>query len=182
MFWQQSKHRNQRFLQMIEQGRLPWDHLRALPGLRELCNDKFHSGGLTIEVEDRRVAEHCYDSGMRLVQTLPDDDAMLQDLQEAYLNNMMSGETEWSDEFKVRLESLLVAHISSAPCLHPSLAVGRLCNMLQFNRLKLNARRLRSLAAEFTPLPLKPHMSDDSSCAPMEPRFRSISLSNGSMK
>ena len=58
---------NQRFLQMIEQGRLPWDHLRALPGLIEMCEGKYVQGGLTIEVEDRRVSEHCYDSGVRHV-------------------------------------------------------------------------------------------------------------------
>lgn len=149
---------NQRFLQMLEQGRLPWEHLRSLPGLREMCADKYQNGGLTFEVQDRRVPEHCYDSGLRHVHVAQDDDVMLQDLQQACMVNMMSDDPNvmpWTDEFKIFLEALLVSHISPAPCLHPSLAVGRLCNMLQFNRLKLNSRRLRTVSVDLIPLPLK---------------------------
>ena len=153
---------NQRFLQMLETNRLPWDHLRAVPGLKEMCEGKYANGGLTVEVEDKRVGEHCYDTGVRHVQVQMDDDALLQDLQAAYMDSvnesLMSDDPNaqpWSADFKLKLESLILSHISPAPCLYPSLAVGRLCNMLQFNRLKLNNRRLRTLTMDFVPLPLK---------------------------
>ena len=80
---------NQRFLQMIEQGRMPWDHLRSLPGLNDMCAGKYVNGGLTLEVEDKRVADHCFDAGLRHVQVLMDDDALLQDLQNAYTENAL---------------------------------------------------------------------------------------------
>ena len=81
---------NQRFLQMLEQGRLPWDHLRNFSGLSEMCAGKYVNGSLTIEIEDRRVPTHCYDSGIRHVVLLADDDALLQDMQAAYLESVMS--------------------------------------------------------------------------------------------
>ena len=75
---------------MLEQGRLPWDHLRALPGLKEMCDGKYVNGGLTIEVEDRRVQEHCFDPGVRHVTVHMDNDALLQDLQAMYMESVMS--------------------------------------------------------------------------------------------
>ena len=42
---------NQRFLQLLEQGRLPWDQLRAIPELHQMCEGKYVDGALAIEVD-----------------------------------------------------------------------------------------------------------------------------------
>ena len=150
---------NQRFLQLLEQGRMPRDQLRAFPELLGLCEGKYVNGTLRVEVEDRRLPEHQVESavgsGVRALTIHMVDDALLQDLSEAEVAHMLESGVAWSREFKLRLESLLLGALSPSPCLHPSLAVGRVCNMLQYNKLKLNARKLRTLPAHHVPLPLK---------------------------
>ena len=80
---------NQRFLQLLESGRLPWDQLRAIPELAAKCEGKYKGGALGVEIEDKRVAEHLHDSGLRHAVVQMDDDALLQDLQEADFNQSM---------------------------------------------------------------------------------------------
>ncbi|KOO30310.1 hypothetical protein Ctob_008783 [Chrysochromulina tobinii] len=49
---------NQRFLQRLEAGRLPWDQLRAIPELSKQCEGHYVNGALRVVVEDRRMPEH----------------------------------------------------------------------------------------------------------------------------
>ena len=83
---------NLRFLQLIEQGRLPWDQLRAIEELRAQCEGKYVNGALYVEIDDRRqpnhgIAEH---DRVRTITLHMDDDALLQDLAEAELAVVMN--------------------------------------------------------------------------------------------
>jgi len=149
---------NQRFLQMIEAGRLPWDQLRGIPEVYKRCEGHYINGALRVIVEDRRLPEHCAELGVgaheRTLSVSMDDDALLMDLKDMEMDALLEG-GDWNREFRLRLEALLLGAISPPPCLHPSLAVGRVCNMLQYDRLKLSHRTMRNLPADFVVLPVR---------------------------
>ena len=149
---------NQRFLQRLEAGRLPWDQLRAIPELSKQCEGHYVNGALRVVVEDRRMPEHGaevrFGAHERTLSVAMDDEAFLMDLKDMEMDALLEGR-DCSREFKLQLEALLLGVLSPAPCLHPSLAVGLVCNKLQYDRLKLSHASLRSLSAEYVPLPVQ---------------------------
>jgi len=149
---------NQRFLQRLEAGRLPWDQLRAIPELSKQCEGHYVNGALRVVVEDRRMPEHGaevrFGAHERTLCAAMDDEAFLMDLKDMEMDALLEGR-DCSRAFKLQLEALLLGVLSPAPCLHPSLAVGLVCNKLQYDRLKLSHASLRSLSAEYVPLPVQ---------------------------
>ena len=129
---------NQRFLQRLEAGRLPWDQLRAIPELSKQCEGHYVNGALRVVVEDRRMPEHGaevrFGAHERTLCAAMDDEAFLMDLKDMEMDALLEGR-DCSREFKLQLEALLLGVLSPAPCLHPSLAVGHVCNKLQYDRL-----------------------------------------------
>ena len=145
---------NQKFVQMLEQARMPWDHLRSVPELRRMCEGKYHEGSLAVDVADKRSpaateAAQAAAKERRCVLRM-DDDSFLQDLHE------FTDAKPFATDFKLRLEALLLSRIAPAPCLISSPLVARIYNVLQYNRLKFNSPGLRVLASDpMPPLPLK---------------------------
>ena len=148
---------NQRLLRTLEQGRIPWDVLRRHPDLQAATEGKYHDGSLVVEVTDLRAPEHEVLGLERRTLTLnATDDDLLQDLAELELNAVLNrGDAAWSPAFKQRLEHVLIAATAAPLCLHATVAVGRLSNAMQYNRLKYNGAALRSAYVPFSPVPVK---------------------------
>ena len=76
---------NQRFLRAIEEGRLPWDQLRAMPALLRKAEHQYVDGTLMVEVVDRRLAEGAaLRCERQRVLVYTDNDCVLQDLAEMH--------------------------------------------------------------------------------------------------
>lgn len=148
---------NQRLLRTLEQGRIPWDVLRRHPDLQAAAEGKYHDGSLVVEVTDLRAPEHEVLGLERRTLTLSaTDDDLLQDLAELELNAVLNrGDAAWSPAFKQRLENVLITATAAPLCLHATVAVGRLSNAMQYNRLKYNGAALRSAYVPFSPVPVK---------------------------
>lgn len=77
---------NQQFLELIEQGRIPWEQLRELEGLHAMCEGRYGEGAITVEVEDRRAPREASaldgarvaHGGVRQLTLRADDDSLLQ--------------------------------------------------------------------------------------------------------